>query len=203
MLIWHRARTGVYSFQAMEIHPTAVLPPASPTLEAFALAAGEGMAEEGRTSQPTVVTFGTEGLPAWARTAPLVIVGCRTDLKDSREGARRILQEFAKSPSASRCVALFEVRMRAPPSDRSVPYDERLVEEPLDMSKFAPPERFVIDPAPGGEFAGRFELDHARRWGARIYREWQARIRSVAIETPPSEREVPLPRIVPWCGATE
>lgn len=187
----------------MESHPIAIIPPRSPMLEVFALAAAEGIAEEGRTPPPTVVTAGEDGLPAPARAAPFVIVGCRTDLEDSREHARRILRELAKSAPTSRHVALFEVQLRGPPPDPSRTASEHPLEALLEMSTLVPPERFVVDPAPSGEFAGRFELDHARRWGARMFLEWQTRLRSAPVPPPPSTAQVSIPRTVPWCGANE
>jgi hypothetical protein len=187
----------------MTLKPVVVIPPRSPLLEAVGLAVLWGAADMvGTRPSPLVIGDIPLHLPP-VEEAPLVFLGWRSDLEESRRFASETLAALTSSASPLRRVALFEVASR----DASTDALDSLSTGPLpDLSSgsvVAPPERFLLDHGTGGDAAGLLEIARARRWAAHTYLRWAT---SSSQEPPGGRRQNDSSaeeRTAPWCGAME
>lgn len=201
-LIWRMAYQFMRNIGQMDASPVVVIPTRSPLLESVALAVlGGASDQDGGVPGPLVVADPTHGLGA-SSDAPILFVGWRGDLEESRRRASEILTALARRPPIPHPVALFEAHLGEPvvASAASV---TAFPEQCSGLRFIVPPERFVIRPGPGSDSSGPIELARARQWGARTYSVWRS-----TMSHPPAETQRPRPiattaKWMGWCGAME
>ncbi len=182
--------------------PVVVIPPRSPLLESVALAVMGGAGDrDGGGSAPLVVADPAQGLGP-SSDAPILFVGWRGDLAESRRLASEILTALARRPPIPRAVALFEAHVGEPEAGSAASVTA-FPEECSGLRFVVPPERFIISPGPGSGRTGPLELARARQWGARAYSLWRSTLTHPPVETPRPGPIAARTQWMGWCGAME
>jgi hypothetical protein len=186
----------------MDASPVVVIPSRSPPLESVALAVLGGVrSQDGGMPGPLIIADPTQGFAA-PPDAPILFVGWRGDLEESRRRASEILGALARRPPIPRAVALFETHL-GEPAAASVTSVSSFPEECSGLRFVVSPERFVIHHDSQTGRPDPSELARAREWGARTYSLWRS-----TTSSPPAGARKAAPvearaKWMGWCGAME
>ena len=190
------------NIEQMDASPVVVIPSRSPPLESVALAVlGGARDSDGGMPGPLVIADPTQGLGA-SSNAPILFVGWRGDLEESRRRASEILAALSRRPPIPRAVALFETHLGQPVVTSRINVTS-FPEECSGLRFVVSPERFVIDHEPGSGRTEAVELSRARRWGARTYSLWRSTLSHPPAKTRKAAPDGATAKWMGWCGAME
>jgi len=177
--------------------PVLILPKPSPALEALAREVARGAAEASNTSLPPVLIAHSEENLVSVGEAPLVFLGWRSDVAESRREAKQAVAAVARLTPSPRYIAKFEASLSGA---TSAAHPDDHASESAHLRPLAPVEPFAITSA---DSVSPHELERARRWGAEMVSQWKSAQRRAPSETDRNLTTSTAPHALSWCGAME